>query len=548
MFQAKEVLIGQEAKDKLLKGVNILANAVKATLGPKGRNVVIGKLPFPHVTKDGVTVAKAITLEDNIENTGAQLLKQAASKTADMAGDGTTTATVLAQSIVEEGQKLIAAGAAPMSLKRGMDHLTKLIVQDLKSNSEQIEDDWDKVQQVAEISANNDKEIGQMIRQAFEHAGKDGVITLEESKTGETTINKVEGIEIDRGYMSPYFVTDLKKMTCEYEDAFLLLIDGKLSNLKDAIEILQDVAGTGKALVIMADDFDNQSLRSLIYNKVNQGIKILAVKSTAFGERKKQILQDLAIVTGGKVVSQDTGTLLKHLTLQDLGQVERVVSTSKTTTFINGQGDPVKIQARIDQLKGLIKDEDSKWIKEQYEQRLAKITGGVVVIQIGAATGTEVKEKLDRFDDALNATRAALEEGVLPGGGLALFNSTLVIEPNVDEDFMLGADLLKRAIQSPLRVIVENAGKDFGEIRATLGNYIPPKEDKEFNYYTFGYNAKTDTYEDLKRAGVIDPTKVTRVALENAVSVAGMLLTTQAAIGDVPVEMPYDPEMIAPPM
>ena len=525
---AKEILFDTEAIEKLKKGVDILSNAVKVTLGPKGRNVILDKkFGAPTVTKDGVSVAKEIELEDAIENMGAQLVKEVASKTADAAGDGTTTATVLAQSIFSHGLKFVAAGGSPMDIKRGIDKAVSLVVEDLKKQSKTI-NSTEEIAQVGTISANNDQEIGTMIAEAMEKVGKDGVITVEEAKGTETEVKTVEGMQFDRGYLSPYFVTDSEKMEAELEAPYILIYDKKISAMKDLLPVLEQTAQTGKPLIIIAEDVDSEALATLVVNKIRGALKVAAVKAPGFGDRRKAMLEDIAILTGGQVISEERGFKLENATIDMLGTAEKVVIDKDNTTVVNGAGSKEDIQARIGQIKAQIESTSSDYDKEKLQERLAKLSGGVAVLYIGAATEVEMKEKKDRVDDALHATRAAVEEGIVAGGGTALIRAIAAIEKltgeNEDQDH--GIDIVKKAIQSPLRTIVENAG---GEGPVVVQKVIEGKGD-------FGYNARTDEYEKLIKIGVIDPVKVTRLALENAASIAGLLLTTNAVVADKPEE------------
>lgn len=531
---AKEIKFDVDARDLLKKGVDELANAVKVTLGPKGRNVIIEKkFGAPQITKDGVTVAKEIELEDRFENTGAQLVKSVASKTGDDAGDGTTTATILAQSIVNVGLKNVTAGANPMDLKRGIDKAVKSVVDYIKSNAEKVDDNYDKIEQVATVSANNDPEIGKLIADAMRKVSKDGVITIEESKSRDTYINVVEGMQFDRGYLSGYFVTDADKMECVMENPYVLLYDKKISNIKDFLPILQPAAESGRPLLVIAEDVDSEALTTLVVNRLRGGLKICAVKAPGFGDRRKAMLEDIAILTGGVVISEEKGLKLEQATLEMLGTCEKVTVNKDNTTIVNGGGDKSTIADRIAQIKNEISNTTSSYDKEKLQERLAKISGGVAVLYVGANSEVEMKEKKDRVDDALCATRAAIEEGVVAGGGTtyirALDSLASLKGDNADEQ--TGINIVERAIEEPLRQIVENAGGEGAvvvqKVREGSGDY--------------GYNARTDVYEDMRKAGVIDPAKVSRVALENAASIAGMFLTTECLIVDKPEEKPAMP-------
>lgn len=526
---AKDITFDIDARAQLKEGVDALANAVKVTLGPKGRNVVIDKkFGAPGITKDGVSVAKEIELKDPVANMGAQMVKEVASKTADIAGDGTTTATVLAQAIVAEGLKNVASGANPMDLKRGIDKAVKAVVASLSNHSSEVGDDYSKIEQVGTISANNDVKIGQLIAEAMKKAGKEGVITVEEAKGTEDELKTVEGMQFDRGYLSPYFVTNTEKMEAELEAPFILIYDKKISNMKDLLPVLEQTAQTGKPLLIIAEDVDGEALATLVVNKIRGSLKVAAVKAPGFGDRRKAMLQDIAILTGGRVISEETGMKLEGAALQDLGSAEKVVIDKDNTTVVNGSGEAVDIKARVEQIRAQIENTTSDYDREKLQERLAKLAGGVAVIYVGAATEVEMKEKKDRVDDALHATRAAVEEGIIPGGGVAYIRAASVLD-QVDtdnHDEATGVSIVKRAIEEPLRQIVANAG---GE-----GAIIVQKiKEGEGN---FGYNARTEVFEDLLLAGVIDPTKVSRVALENAASIAGMLLTTECVISDIPEE------------
>ena len=524
---SKQIFFNLEARNKMKKGVDTLANAVKVTLGPKGRNVVIEKkFGAPSVTKDGVTVAKEIKLEDPIENMGAQMVKEVASKTADVAGDGTTTATVLAQAIITEGLKNVAAGANPMDIKRGIDKAVDIIIANLRTQSQAVGNDIKKIQQVASISANNDNEIGKLIAEAMQKVGKDGVITVEEARGTETTIEIVEGMQFDRGYISPYFVTNSDKMECELQSPFILIYDKKISAMKDILHILEKVAQQGAPLVIIAEDLEGEAMATLVVNKLRGTLKVAAVKAPGFGDRRKEMLQDIAILTKGIVISEDQGFKLENADLTYLGRAERITIDKDNTIIVGGKGKKDDINARIGQIKSQIEATTSEYDKEKLQERLAKLSGGVAVLNVGAATEVEMKEKKDRVDDALHATRAAVEEGIVPGGGIAFIRAIDALEKKkgLNEDETTGIAIVRRALEAPLRTIVSNAGVE--------GSIVVQKvrEGKA----DYGYNARTDVYEKLLTAGVIDPTKVTRVALENAASIAGMLLTTECVIADKP--------------
>jgi chaperonin GroEL len=524
---AKQLFFDIEARNKMKKGVDVLSNAVKVTLGPKGRNVVIEKkFGAPGITKDGVTVAKEIELEDPIENMGAQMVKEVASKTADIAGDGTTTATVLAQSIISEGLKNVAAGANPMDLKRGIEKAVEKVVAHLKTQSQTVGTDSKKIQQVASISANNDENIGKLIAEAFGKVGKDGVITVEEAKGTETGIEIVEGMQFDRGYISAYFVTNSEKMEVELDKPYILIYDKKISNMKDILHILEKVAQQGAQLLIISEDLEGEALATLVVNKLRGTIKVAAVKAPGFGDRRKEMLQDIAILTKGIVVSEEQGYKLENADLSYLGRAERVVIDKDNTTVVGGKGKKDDITARVNQIKAQIETTTSDYDKEKLQERLAKLSGGVAVLNIGAATEMEMKEKKDRVDDALHATRAAVEEGIVPGGGVAFIRAVEALEKlkGGNEDETTGIAIVKRALEEPLRQIVENAGIEGSIVVQKV------KEGKG----DFGFNAKDEVYENLYKAGVIDPTKVTRIALENAASIAGMLLTTECVVADKP--------------
>ncbi|MFM1763349.1 MAG: hypothetical protein RLZZ512_1139 [Bacteroidota bacterium] len=523
---AKKIDFNLSARDGLKRGVDALANAVKVTLGPKGRNVVIDKkFGAPHITKDGVTVAKEIELVDPVENMGAQMLKEVASKTADVAGDGTTTATVLAQAIVTGGLKNVAAGANPMDLKRGIDKAVIAAVGKLNEMTQAVGDDNSKIEQVATISANNDSTIGKLIAEAMKKVGKDGVITVEEAKGTETTVDVVEGMQFDRGYLSPYFVTNTEKMEADLENAFVLIYDKKISSMKDLLPVLEKVVQTGKPLVIIAEDIDGEALATLVVNRIRGALKIAAVKAPGFGDRRKEMLQDLAILTGGSVISEEQGRKLDDATLEDLGRAEKITINKDNTTIVNGAGDSAAIAARVSQIKVQIENTTSDYDREKLQERLAKLSGGVAVLYIGAATEVEMKEKKDRVDDALHATRAAVEEGIVPGGGVSLIRAIAGLEnlKGENEDENTGIQIVRRALEEPLRQIVANAG---GEGSIVVQKVMEGKDD-------FGYNARTEKYENLIAAGVIDPKKVSRVALENAASIASMILTTECVLSEI---------------
>jgi chaperonin GroEL len=531
---AKHIKFDIEARDGLKRGVDALANAVKVTLGPKGRNVIIGKsFGAPQVTKDGVTVAKEIELENELENMGAQMVKEVASKTNDLAGDGTTTATVLAQAIVKEGLKNVAAGANPMDLKRGIDKAVAAIVADLDKQSQKVGSDSDKIKQVAAISANNDDTIGDLIAKAFGKVGKEGVITVEEAKGMETYVDVVEGMQFDRGYLSPYFVTDADKMIADLENPYILLFDKKISNLQEILPILEPVAQSSRPLLIIAEDVDGQALATLVVNKLRGGLKIAAVKAPGFGDRRKAMLEDIAILTGGVVISEERGFSLENADLTMLGTAETVTIDKDNTTIVNGAGKAADIKARVNQIKAQIETTTSDYDKEKLQERLAKLAGGVAVLYVGAASEVEMKEKKDRVDDALHATRAAVEEGIVAGGGVALVRAKKCLESIITEnlDETTGVQIVNKAIESPLRTIVENAG---GEGSVVINKVLEGKKD-------FGYDAKSEKYVDMLKAGIIDPKKVTRIALENAASVAGMILTTECALVDIKEDAPAMP-------
>ena len=526
---AKDIFFDLEAREKLKKGVDALANAVKVTLGPKGRNVVIGKkFGAPHITKDGVTVAKEIELEDEVENMGAQMVKEVASKTADIAGDGTTTATVLAQAIINAGLKNVAAGANPMDLKRGIDKAVSDVVKNLRKLSKEIGSDNSKIEQIATISANNDEAIGALIAKAMQDVGKDGVITVEEAKGIETEVVTVEGMQFDRGYLSPYFVTNTEKMITEMENPMILICEKKISSMKELLPILEPVAQSSKGLIIIAEDVDGEALGTLVVNRIRGSLKVAAVKAPGFGDRRKAMLEDIAILTGGQVISEDRGMTLENTTIDMLGTAEKVEIDKDNTTIVNGKGKKTDITARVGQIKAQIEATTSDYDKEKLQERLAKLSGGVAVLYVGAPTEVEMKEKKDRVDDALAATRAAVEEGVIAGGGVALLRAIETLDKikTVNEDEMTGVAIVKRAAEEPLRQIIANAGQEGAVI---VQEVKAGKND-------FGYNARTEKFENLVKAGVVDPTKVTRIAVENAASIAAMLLTTECVIADQPEE------------
>ena len=531
---AKEILFNIDARDQLKKGIDTLANAVKVPLGPKGRNVIIEKkFGAPHITKDGVTVAKEVELADAYQNTGAQLVKEVASKTGDDAGDGTTTATVLAQAIVAEGLKNVTAGASPMDIKRGIDKAVAKVVDSIKGQAEKVGDNYDKIEQVASVSANNDPVIGKLIADAMRKVSKDGVITIEEAKGTDTTIGVVEGMQFDRGYLSAYFVTNTEKMECEMEKPYILIYDKKISNLKDFLPILEPAVQTGRPLLVIAEDVDSEALTTLVVNRLRSQLKICAVKAPGFGDRRKEMLEDIAVLTGGVVISEEKGLKLEQATIEMLGTADKVTVSKDNTTIVNGAGDKENIKERCEQIKAQIVSTKSDYDKEKLQERLAKLSGGVAVLYVGAASEVEMKEKKDRVDDALRATRAAIEEGIVPGGGVAYIRALDALEgfkgDNVDET--TGIDIIKRAIEEPLRQIVANAGKEGAVVVQKV------REGKA----DFGYNARTDVYENLHAAGVVDPAKVTRVALENAASIAGMFLTTECVIVEKKEDKPEMP-------
>ncbi|ODS86306.1 MAG: chaperonin GroL [Chryseobacterium sp. SCN 40-13] len=530
---AKEIKFDIESRDALKRGVDALANAVKVTLGPKGRNVVIEKsFGAPHVTKDGVSVAKEIELEDRVENMGAQMVKEVASKTNDIAGDGTTTATVLAQAIVREGLKNVAAGANPMDLKRGIDKAVKAVIENLQSQSQEVGENAEKIKQVASISANNDDTIGALIAEAFGKVGKEGVITVEEAKGTDTTVDVVEGMQFDRGFQSPYFVTNPEKMITELENPYILLVEKKISSMKELLPVLEPVAQAGKSLLIISEEVDGEALATLVVNKLRGSLKIAAVKAPGFGDRRKAMLEDIAILTGGQVISEERGFTMENATLEMLGTAEKVTIDKDNTTIVNGGGDEAQIKGRVNQIKAQMETTTSDYDREKLQERLAKLAGGVAVLYVGAASEVEMKEKKDRVDDALHATRAAVEEGIVAGGGVALVRSidALHIE-GINPDETTGIKIVKRAIEEPLRQIVANAGGEGSVIVAKVAD----------GSADYGFNAKNDEFVNMFEAGIIDPTKVVRVALENAASVAGMLLTTECVITEIKKDEPAMP-------
>ena len=537
---AKEIKFNIQAREELKKGVDELADAVKVTLGPKGRNVIIEKkFGATHITKDGVTVAKEIELEDPFQNMGAQLVKEVASKTGDDAGDGTTTATVLAQAIVNVGLKNVAAGANPMDLKRGIDKAVAKVVEGIKAQAQEVGDDFEKIESVARISANNDSEIGQLIAEAMKKVKKEGVITVEEAKGTDTTVDIVEGMQFDRGYISPYFVTNTEKMECEMDTPYILIYDKKISALKDMLPVLEATAQTGRPLLIIAEDVDSEALATLVVNRLRGSLKICAVKAPGFGDRRKEMLEDIAVLTGGVVISEEKGLKLESTTIEMLGRAEKITVNKENTTIVNGMGSKDSIAARVAQIKAQIETTTSDYDREKLQERLAKLAGGVAVLYIGAASEVEMKEKKDRVDDALSATRAAIAEGIVPGGGVAYIRCIPALDglKGANEDETTGIEIVKRAIEEPLRQITANAGVEGAVV-------VQKVKDGEGD---FGYNARTDTYENFFAAGVIDPAKVTRVALENAASIAGMFLTTECVIADKKEENPA-PAMPAPGM
>ncbi|MBU9019563.1 chaperonin GroEL [Bacteroides fragilis] len=531
---AKEILFNIEARDQLKKGVDALANAVKVTLGPKGRNVIIEKkFGAPHITKDGVTVAKEIELTDAYQNTGAQLVKEVASKTGDDAGDGTTTATVLAQAIIAEGLKNVTAGASPMDIKRGIDKAVAKVVDSIKQQAEKVGDNYDKIEQVATVSANNDPVIGKLIADAMRKVSKDGVITIEEAKGTDTTIGVVEGMQFDRGYLSAYFVTNTEKMECEMEKPYILIYDKKISNLKDFLPILEPAVQSGRPLLVIAEDVDSEALTTLVVNRLRSQLKICAVKAPGFGDRRKEMLEDIAVLTGGVVISEEKGLKLEQATIEMLGTADKVTVSKDNTTIVNGAGAKENIKERCDQIKAQIAATKSDYDREKLQERLAKLSGGVAVLYVGAASEVEMKEKKDRVDDALRATRAAIEEGIVAGGGVAYIRAIESLDglKGENDDETTGIAIIKRAIEEPLRQIVANAGKEGAVVVQKVSE---GKGD-------FGYNARTDVYENMHAAGVVDPAKVTRVALENAASIAGMFLTTECVIVEKKEDKPEMP-------
>ena len=531
---AKEIKYNWEAREGLKKGVDALANAVKVTLGPKGRNVIIDKkFGAPQITKDGVTVAKEIELKEPIENMGAQMVKEVASKTNDQAGDGTTTATVLAQAIFNTGLKNVTAGANPMELKRGIDKAVATIVENLKGQSVEINDSHEKIEQVATISANNDSEVGKVIAEAMQKVKKEDVITIEEAKGTDTNVKIVEGMQFDRGYISPYFVTDTEKMEAVYESPYILIYDKKISNMKEFLPILEKIVQTGRPLLIISEDVDSEALATLVVNRLRGGLKIVAVKAPGFGDRRKEMLEDIAILTGGTVISEEKGFKLEDATIEMLGTAEKITVDKENTTIVSGKGDKETISGRIAQIKAQIEKSTSDYDREKLQERLAKLAGGVAVIYVGAASEVEMKEKKDRYDDALHATRAAIEEGIIPGGGVAYIRSINSLKgvKGENEDQMIGIDIVRRALEEPLRQIASNAGKEGSVI---VNAVRKGKGD-------FGYNARLDQFQNMIEAGVIDPTKVSRVALENAASIAGMLLTTECVLSEIKEETPAAP-------
>lgn len=536
-MSAKEIKFSTDARSKMLKGLDILADAVKVTLGPKGRNVILEKsFGAPRITKDGVSVAKEIQLSDKFENVGAQMIREVASKTNDVAGDGTTTATVLAQAIAREGLKAVTAGMNPMDLKRGIDMAVNAVVEHVHKNSKKVTTGAE-IAQVATISANGEKEIGDMVAEAMEKVGKEGVITIEEAKSMATELEVVEGMQFDRGYISPYFVTSPEKMICELEDPFILLHDKKVSTLQPILPVLEKVAQSGRALLIVAEDVDGEALAALVVNKLRGGLRVCAVKAPGFGDRRKSMLEDLAILTGGSVISEETGEKLENVNMHMLGSAKRVVITKETSTFVDGAGDKKLIQARCQEIKAQIEESTSDYDKEKLQERLAKLSGGVAVIRVGGATEVEVKERKDRVEDALNATRAAVAEGIVAGGGAALLHASKEAFSNLrpdNDDQKVGVDIVRRAIQSPTRQIVENAG---GEASIVVGRIL---EDKNPH---FGFNAQTNEYGDMFKFGVVDPTKVVRAGLQDAASVAGLLITTEAIVVDKPEPKSAMPDM-----
>jgi chaperonin GroEL len=531
---AKEVRFSEEARGRVLRGVNILADAVTVTLGPKGRNVCLDKSwGAPTVTKDGVTVAKEIQLEDKFENMGAQMVKEVASKTSDVAGDGTTTATVLSRALFSEGLKLVAAGHDPMSIKRGIDKAVEKVMEELKSLSKPTRD-RDEIAQVGTISANNDKTIGNILAEAMDKVGKEGVITVEEAKGLETTLDVVEGMRFDRGYLSPYFVTDPERMECVYEDAYLLIHEKKISNMKDLLPVLENVAKTGKPFVIIAEEVEGEALATLVVNKIRGTLKCVAVKAPGFGDRRKAMLEDIAILTGGKMIAEELGLKLENVTLKDLGQAKRVIVDKDNTTIVEGVGKKSAIEGRISQIRAQIEETTSDYDREKLQERLAKLAGGVAVVKVGAATEVEMKEKKARVEDALHATRAAVEEGIVPGGGVALIRAaTSLANLRVSDDEKIGVRIVQKALEEPLRWIAANAGSDGSVVLDKVKN----------GKGAYGFNAATEEFEDLVKSGIVDPTKVVRTALQNSASVAGLLLTTEAMIAEKPEKKKEMPPM-----
>lgn len=526
-MSAKEITLNNRAQERLIMGIDQLANAVKVTLGPKGRNVVLQKsFGAPKITKDGVTVARDIELVDPLENMGAQMAKEVASKTADVAGDGTTTATVLAQAMIKAGIKNVATGANPIDLKRGIDKAVKIVVENLKEQAEPVSGNFDKIRQVATISANNDEEIGTLITDAMKKVTTDGVITVEEAKGTETYVEEVIGMQFDRGYLSPYFTTNTEQMVTEYEDPYILIHDKKISNIKDLLPVLEAAARDGKALLIIAEDIDGTALGTLVVNRLRGALKVVAVKAPGFGDRRKAMLEDIAILTGGTVISEEQGYKLENTTLDQLGRCEKIKVDKDNTTIVGGLGDDKMVRARVNQIKAQIETTTSDYDREKLQERLAKLTGGVAVLHVGAPTEVEMKEKKDRVDDALHATRAAIEEGIVPGGGVAYVRAISALRKVKfdNEDEFIGASIVSKALEAPLRTIAQNAGRE--------GSVVLQKVLDEHGSY--GYNARTDQYEDLKKAGVIDPAKVTRIAIENAASIAGLVLMTECTISELP--------------
>jgi chaperonin GroEL len=526
-MSAKQINFNSDAREKLKNGVDALANAVKVTLGPKGRNVILQKsFGAPSITKDGVSVAKEIELEDAVENMGAQMVKEVASKTADLAGDGTTTATVLAQAMVTAGLKNVSAGANPMDLKRGIEKAVKVVVEDLKAQTELIGDDFDKIKQVASVSANNDEAIGTLIADAMKRVSKDGVITVEEAKGTDTYVNEVIGMQFDRGYLSPYFITDAENMVAEYENPLILITDKKISNMQEFVPILEKSLQTGRPLLIIAEDVESQALGVLVVNRLRAGLKVVAVKAPGFGDRRKAMLEDIAVLTGGTVISEEKGFKLENTTIEDLGSCGKITVDKDNTTIVDGAGQKDDIKSRINQIKSQVETTTSDYDKEKLQERLAKLAGGVAVLHVGAATEVEMKEKKDRVDDALHATRAAIEEGIVAGGGVALVRAINALRnmKGLNEDETTGIAIVRKSLEAPIRVIAENAGVEGSVVLQRVQN----------GRGDYGYNARTDKFESMKGAGIIDPTKVTRVALENAASIAGLILTTECVISEKP--------------